>query len=95
MSKPYIKVVAAVIGDKQGRFLVTQRPEGQHLAGYWEFPGGRIEEGETPQEALTREIQEELAVNISVGELIWLPRKKSDQSMWPISAGLKKKNLKN
>ena len=63
-----IRVVAAVIrkGDK---IFATQRGYGE-LKGGWEFPGGKIEEGETPQEALKREIEEELDTEISVGELI-------------------------
>ena len=63
-----IKVVAAVIknGDK---IFATQRGYGD-LKGGWEFPGGKIEEGETPQEALKREIMEELDTEIKVGELI-------------------------
>ena len=68
-----IRVVAAVIKtvNKNGEhvILATQRGYGE-LKGGWEFPGGKIEEGETPQEALKREIMEELDTEISVGELI-------------------------
>lgn len=63
-----IKVVAAVIRDKN-RIFATQRGYGD-LKGGWEFPGGKIEEGETPQEALKREIMEELETEIRVGKLI-------------------------
>ncbi len=63
-----VKVVAAVIRDKE-RIFATQRGYGEFKGG-WEFPGGKIEEGETPEEALIREIQEELEVSVSVGELI-------------------------
>lgn len=63
-----IKVVAAVIRDGD-KIFVTQRGYGD-LKGGWEFPGGKIEEGETPQEALKREIMEELDTEIEVGELI-------------------------
>lgn len=55
-----IQVVAAVLKDGQGRVLVNQRPAGKPWAGYWEFPGGKIEAGETPRAALERELQEEL-----------------------------------
>ena len=63
-----ICVVAAVIKDGD-KIFATQRGYGD-MKGGWEFPGGKIEEGETPQEALVREIKEELDTDISVGELI-------------------------
>ena len=63
-------VVAGALIDKAGRVLLTERPAGKNLAGFWEFPGGKIEPGETSQEALKREIREELASEVSVGELI-------------------------
>ena len=63
-----IRVVAAVIQDKE-KIFATARGYGE-FKGQWEFPGGKIEEGETPQEALKREIREELATEIEVGELI-------------------------
>ena len=63
-----IRVVAAVI-KKDNRIFCTQRGYGDFKGG-WEFPGGKIEEGESPQEALVREIKEELDVEIKVGELI-------------------------
>ena len=63
-----IKVVAAVIRDGD-KIFATQRGYGEFKGG-WEFPGGKIEEGETPQEALKREIMEELDTEIEVGELI-------------------------
>lgn len=61
-------VVAAVIEDGEGRFLLARRPPGSHLEGLWEFPGGAMEEGETPGEALIRELEEELGVRVAVGE---------------------------
>lgn len=54
---------------RQGKVLVGQRPEGASLAGTWEFPGGKIELGESPEEALARELQEELGVAAEIGPL--------------------------
>lgn len=67
-NRKIIKVVAAIIRDSD-RILATQRGYGDFKDG-WEFPGGKIEEGETPREALVREIMEELEIEIVVGELI-------------------------
>ena len=64
-----IEVVAAVIFDAQGRIFATQRGYGE-WKDWWEFPGGKIEPGETPQQALKREIREELDADIEVGELL-------------------------
>lgn len=64
-----IEVVAAVIFDAQGRIFATQRGYGE-WKDWWEFPGGKIEPGETQQEALKREIREELDAEIEVGELL-------------------------
>ncbi len=63
MSKPIVLVSAVALIDVDGRVLLAQRPEGKSLAGLWEFPGGKVEEGETPEEALIRELQEELGIN--------------------------------
>ena len=57
-------VVAAALVDRDGRLLVQQRPEGKPMAGLWEFPGGKIEPGETPEQALIRELAEELAIDV-------------------------------
>jgi mutator protein MutT len=62
-------VVAAVI-EREDRFLVTRRQHGVHLAGFWEFPGGKVVDGESHAEALCREILEELDVNIVVRDLV-------------------------
>ncbi|MCR6658618.1 MAG: 8-oxo-dGTP diphosphatase MutT [Asticcacaulis sp.] len=57
-----ILVVAAALVDSDGRVLIAQRPEGKQLAGLWEFPGGKVEPGETPETALIRELEEELGI---------------------------------
>ena len=64
-----VEVVAAVV-ERDWRYLITRRLEGTHLAGLWEFPGGKILPGEKPEDALRRELQEELGVEAEVGELI-------------------------
>ena len=61
--KPTVLVSAAALIDVDGRVLLAQRPEGKVMAGLWEFPGGKVEQGETPEAALIRELEEELAVN--------------------------------
>jgi 8-oxo-dGTP diphosphatase len=65
----HIVVVAAVI-ERDGRYLLTLRPGGTHLAGHWEFPGGKCEAGESHSEALCRELREELDIHASVGGLV-------------------------
>ena len=66
-------VVAAVIEDDD-RFLLTRRQSGVHLAGMWEFPGGKIDPGETDRGALERELREELDVDVDVGERMYHTR---------------------
>lgn len=58
-------VAVGVLIDAQGRFLLTSRPEGKVYAGYWEFPGGKLEDGETVEQALRRELQEEVGIDIA------------------------------
>lgn len=55
-------VAACALVDADGRILLAQRPEGKTLAGLWEFPGGKVEPGETPEETLVRELEEELGI---------------------------------
>ena len=65
-----VEVVAALIQDDQGRYLITRRRGGSHLAGMWEFPGGKREPGESLEEALRRELVEELSATFSVAEKV-------------------------
>jgi 8-oxo-dGTP diphosphatase len=67
--KPILLVVACALVDGEGRILIAQRPEGKSLAGLWEFPGGKIEPGETPEAALVRELREELAIEVGAEAL--------------------------
>jgi 8-oxo-dGTP diphosphatase len=60
-------VAAAALVDAQGRVLLARRPEGKRLAGLWEFPGGKIEADESPEEALIRELREELGIDAGAG----------------------------
>lgn len=69
-TKKVINVVCVILENSDGQFFVARRPEGKSLAGGWEFPGGKIEAGETPERALEREIQEELEIQIAVGEAL-------------------------
>jgi 8-oxo-dGTP diphosphatase len=62
-------VVAAAIIVEHGRVLLTQRKPGTHLGGLWEFPGGKVEDGEDPKDALARELREELGIEALVGEI--------------------------
>jgi 8-oxo-dGTP diphosphatase len=63
--KPLLLVAAAALVDADGRVLICQRPEGKQLAGLWEFPGGKVEAGETPEACLIRELQEELGIEVT------------------------------
>lgn len=62
-------IVAAALIQDSGRFLVSQRKSTAHQALKWEFPGGKLENGETPEECLRREVKEELGIEIAVGEI--------------------------
>jgi 8-oxo-dGTP diphosphatase len=63
--KPAIRVVAAALYDSAGRVLIADRPAGKHMAGRWEFPGGKIGPGERDSDALVRELREELGVRVT------------------------------
>ena len=62
-AKPITLVVAVALIDPDGRVLLAERPAGKHLAGTWEFPGGKVQPGETPEAALIRELDEELGIS--------------------------------
>ena len=61
---PLLPVVAVALLDADGRILLQERPPGRFMAGWWEFPGGKIAEGETPEQALLREVREELGLSL-------------------------------
>ena len=65
MTNPLVLVAACAMIDADGRVLICKRPQGKQLAGLWEFPGGKVEAGETPEECLIRELEEELGVNVT------------------------------
>ncbi|MGE5652797.1 MAG: (deoxy)nucleoside triphosphate pyrophosphohydrolase [Bacillota bacterium] len=65
----YPVLVTAAIAQREKRILVAQRPAGRDLAGLWEFPGGKVDPGESPEAALARELQEELGVVASIGPI--------------------------
>jgi len=71
--RPLLLVVAAALFDAEGRVLLAQRPPKKVMAGLWEFPGGKVGAFETPEHALVRELNEELAIDTSVG------------CLWPLS----------
>ena len=63
--KPILLVAAIALVDPDGRVLIAQRPAGKHLEGLWEFPGGKLCQGETPEAALIRELKEELGIDVA------------------------------
>lgn len=64
MTKAILLVAACALVDADGRVLLAQRPEGKSLAGLWEFPGGKVEAGENPEDTLIRELREELGIEV-------------------------------
>jgi 8-oxo-dGTP diphosphatase len=68
MTESAIHVLAGALFDAQGRVLIAQRPPGKHMAGGWEFPGGKLAANETPFDGLVRELREELAIEVLAGE---------------------------
>ena len=64
MTKPVVLVAAAALIDADNRVLIAKRPPGKPMSGLWEFPGGKVKDGETPEEALIRELREELGIEL-------------------------------
>lgn len=65
MDKKKLHIAAGVICDKHNNVFITQRPLKSHMGGFWEFPGGKLEDKETPEQALIRELQEEIDINVT------------------------------
>lgn len=85
-----VHVVAGVLTDGAGRVLLAQRPAGKHLAGGWEFPGGKLEPGETRLESLTRELAEELGVTLQAARPLLrvrhaYPERDVDLDVWVVT----------
>lgn len=70
IDKKKLHIAAGVICDKQNNVFITQRPLTSHMGGYWEFPGGKLEDKETPEQALYRELQEEIGINVTQCQLL-------------------------
>ena len=66
---PIVPIVSVALIDGEGRVLLQQRPKGKAMAGLWEFPGGKIVAGETPEQALCRELDEELGIAVAISDL--------------------------
>jgi 8-oxo-dGTP diphosphatase len=84
---PSVLVVAAALYDAAGRILIAERPEGKHLAGHWEFPGGKVSEGESEADALVRELREELGIKVEAARALMrvrhdYPDKRVELSFW-------------
>jgi 8-oxo-dGTP diphosphatase len=89
-AKGTIRVVAAALFDAEGRVLIADRPAGKHMAGRWEFPGGKVAAGESDSDALSRELHEELGVTVaSAHPLLALthdyPDRRVELQMWVVS----------
>jgi len=89
--KPRLRVVAAALFDADGRVLIAERPAGKHMAGWWEFPGGKVASDESDAQALVRELREELGVEARAdAEIMTLtheyPDRVVDLVLWRVSA---------
>jgi 8-oxo-dGTP diphosphatase len=84
-----VRVVAAALFDSGGRVLITDRPPGKHMAGRWEFPGGKVLAGETDIRALERELEEELGIRVLAAHAVLeitheYPDRRVELSMWVV-----------
>ncbi|MGH8139547.1 MAG: 8-oxo-dGTP diphosphatase MutT [Steroidobacteraceae bacterium] len=91
MAKSVMLVVAAALFDREGRVLIAQRPPGKHMAGRWEFPGGKVAAGESEGQALVRELREELGVQVTASRPFMRMSHEYDDryvelSMWLVDA---------
>src|SRR5262249_35492312 len=91
MAKPVIRVVAAALFDGHGKVLIAQRPAGKHMAGRWEFPGGKVAGTETERQALERELHEETGITVTDCQpFMRLSHEYEDRivelSLWTVSA---------
>jgi len=87
--KATIRVVAAALIDSQGRVLIADRPPGKHMAGRWEFPGGKVAAGESDSVALSRELREELGVEVAAAQFLMAlqhdyPDRRVELQMWVV-----------
>ncbi|MGW1369664.1 8-oxo-dGTP diphosphatase MutT, partial [Providencia hangzhouensis] len=69
MEKKHLHIAAGIIRNPEQKIFITKRPEGTHMAGFWEFPGGKLEVNESPEAALIRELEEEVGVVVTKNEL--------------------------
>ncbi|ENU1226371.1 MULTISPECIES: 8-oxo-dGTP diphosphatase MutT [Providencia] len=69
MEKKHLYIAAGIIRNSQKKIFITKRPEGTHMAGFWEFPGGKLETNESPEAALVRELEEEVGIIVTKSEL--------------------------
>ena len=91
MAGPVTLVVAAALYDAAGRVLIAQRPQGKHMAGRWEFPGGKVAAGEAERDALARELHEELGVVLTAARPFMrlthrYPDREVELSLWLVDA---------
>lgn len=91
MAPPVVLVVAGALFDRDGRVLIAERPAGKPLAGRWEFPGGKLNPGEAEQQALARELAEELGVAVTASRPFMrlrhqYPQRTIELSMWIVES---------